>query len=400
MSAPGLQTNRARPEETLGERMSAASSRAIGSSEWRVLELLALGISSESDAAEFDALIALPGLGWGEVLDNAIRHKVLHLLADQLTQPGRSGIAHAMICEHLRETLRVSQRRAVIYRDTAYEIASRLEKRGIPVACTKGIVLESSLYGGNGSRFLGDIDFMIDARHGEEVTETLATMGFRNGYLDRASGKINSLTRRDLIAYRLNPDHLPPFIREFEDPVVPHIHVDFACSFTWTSSPYQLPVVRGLANLATLKLPGPEGRTVPALNTAFLFIFTVLHLFREAYVSTWLDLGQDVNLMKFGDVVRSWRKWRSELATDAFRQLLEELAIDQPVGWVLVHTDRTFGLDIARTLGLENSVSEEFLKSGASRSGQEIRWRGTMLDRLQAANRRELLVQNAGKASG
>jgi hypothetical protein len=363
--------------------------------EWRILELAALGPESDDERTEFAALSSRPDLHWGEVLDQAIRHKLLHLLSYYVTEGANCTFVPPMLSEHMRETLRVSRQRVSLFRQAAVKIAATLHDRGVRVAGTKGIVLESTLYGGRGARPLGDMDFMVSAENGAAVTAVMGEMGFVNGYLDRATGKIESFSRRDLIGYRLNPDHLPPFIQKLDDPVTPHLHVDFACSFTWTHCPYEVPLSEGLKELTSVELPG-AGQTLPALNPQYLFIFTVLHLFREAYVSMWIDLSQDVNLMKFGDVIRSWRKWRSELDTNAFRQLLRELQIEEPMGWVLVHTDRTFGTTMATALGLDRQMSEEFLSSSGAHGGHPVRWRGTMLERLQTRNRKALLVSESG----
>jgi hypothetical protein len=367
--------------------------------EWRILELAALGLSDDNERAEFESLADRHDLHWGEVLDQAIRHKLLHLLGYHITEETHCTSVPPMLSEHMRETLRVSRQRVSLFRQAAADIAATLHDRGARVACTKGIVLESTLYGGRGARPLGDMDFMVSADDGRTVTAVMSEMGFLNGYLDRATGTIESFTRQDLIGYHLNPDHLPPFIKNLNDPVTPHVHVDFACSFTWTNCPYQVPLSEGLKEIAQVELPATSGRTIPALNTQYLFIFTVLHLFREAYVSKWIDLSQDVNLMKFGDVIRSWRKWRNELDTDAFRLLLRVLQIEQPMGWVLVHADRTFDTTMASALGLHRQVSEEFLSSGGSRAGRQIRWRGTMLERLQTKNRKDLLVNESAASA-
>jgi hypothetical protein len=239
-----------------------------------------------------------------------------------------------------------------------------------------------------------DIDFMIKPQDGEAVTSIMKGMGYKLGYHDWRTGDIHSFTRPELISYRLNPDHLPGFVRTTDDPVVSHIHVDFACSFTWTQCEYQVAVSEALSEISYQSVPGLTDRVIPVLKAHYQFIFTVLHLFREAWKDKWLDLEQDVNLIKFVDVLRLWQSGQYTLNTDDFRKVLEYWQIVEPVAWVLVHLDRTFGTSVAEVLGIDKRVSQDFLNSAGAPEGRNTRrWRGTMRDRLQARSRRELFAE-------
>jgi hypothetical protein len=221
----------------------------------------------------------------------------------------------------------------------------------------------------------------------------MGELGYVSGYHDWRSGRLHTFTRRELIGYRLNPDHLPPFIRVVDDAVVPHLGADFACSLTWTQCKYQVDMETVLSDVLHQPVPGLPGRVIPVLNPHYQFLFTVLHLFREAWKDEWLDLEQDVNLIKFADVVRLWRAHQEALKSPDFRRLLERRGIVEPVAWVLVHLDRTFGTGVAAALGIDTRVAQEFLNSAAGPGGRTQRmWRGTMRDRLRARQRRDLFA--------
>jgi hypothetical protein len=359
--------------------------------EWRLLKLVTSGLVTGEQQSEFEQLLRGSNLRWGEILEQSIRHKVIELLGYEIDRAELWDAVPGMIGEHFRATLRMNRYRIAVYRRAALEIIAVLKEPGVRVACTKGIVLEQTLYDGKGQRPIGDIDFMINPEDGKTVTAVMHDLGFEHGYLDQSTGKIKSFTRRDLIGYSLNPDHLAPFFKNLDDPLLMHVHADFACSLTWTQCRYQIPVSEALADLKSVAVPGG---VLPCLNLHYQFIFTLLHLLREAWVLNWVDLGQDVNLIKFADVIRFWQRFQDQLATEEFHRLLCELKIEEPVAWVLVHLDRTFGMNVIEMLQLEGKVSEDFLASGSPRGGQQVRWRGTMSDRLQSKNRRELLVQS------
>jgi hypothetical protein len=359
--------------------------------EWRLLELVSVGLQSDGDRAEFDELIAAKRLHWGEVLDQAVRHKVLHLLAH--TVGARDGWTHLprFLSEHFRELLRVNRHRVRLYRQAAVDITEALEQRGVRVACTKGIALESTAYEGSGERYMVDIDFMIRPTDGEASTSAMRDLGYVSGYYDWRTGDVHAFTRRELIGYRLNPDHLPPFTRVLDDAIVSHLSADLACSLTWTQCQYQVGMDEVLATVPRQAVPGLRGRTIPVLTPQYQFLFTILHLFREAWKDEWLDLEQDVNLIKFADVLRLWRRHHETLATPAFHRLLEHAGVVEPVAWVLVHLDRTFGTGLAAALAIETRAAPEFLNSASAPGGvARRRWRGTMRDRLHARERHGL----------
>jgi hypothetical protein len=359
--------------------------------EWRLLELVSLGLDGEDDVVEFEKIIGDARLNWGEVLDQAVRHKVIHLLARTVATRNAGGTLPRFLGQHLAELLRVNRHRLRLYRQEALDVTQALTRGGVRVACTKGIALESTVYDASGERYMVDIDFMLRPEDGERATSVMKELGYDLGYPDHRTGRIHTFTRRELIAYRLNPDHLPPFVRVLDDAIVPHLSADFACSLTWTRCEHQVSMDEVLADVVHQPLPGLTGRTLPVLTPAYQFIFTILHLFREAWKDEWLDLEQDVNLSKFADVLRLWRAYREPLAAPEFRSLLERSGIVDPVAWVLVHLDRTFGTSVAKTLGIDTRVSEAFLHSAGAPGGRGRRlWRGTMRDRLQTRRRRDL----------
>lgn len=356
---------------------------------WKLLTLSSQGLDDPDLEARFSDLLQSGGLDWADLLEQGVRHKTLPLLAHNIARLDGFSFVPARVGHHLRDTLRLSRRKVEIYRGEAARVCEALARKGLRFACTKGIVLESTVYDGQGDRQIGDMDFMVRPEDGPEVGQAMRGLGFREAYMENRTGQVKEYTRRDLIARRLNPDHLPSFAKPLEDPVVPWIHADFACSFTWARCPHQVPLEEALTPLETVRLPG-SGAAVPALETTRHFLFTVLHLFREAWVALWLDLEQDVDLMKFGDVLRLWRRHRDALRAGEPLRRLRDWGVVEPVAWVLHHLDAVFGSDALDGLGLKDAVSRDFLFSGADKDGRLRKWKGDMAQRLRCRNRAEL----------
>jgi len=185
------------------------------------------------------SFVRSPGFSWGETLEQALRQKILPLLAFEITDRGNLAEIPKYILQHLEESLEVNRRRVAYLRETAREITNAFDLAGIPFFATKGIVLESQLYG-RGARFMNDADFMIEPENREVTREILKNLGFGEGLYHRPSDSIEPFERKDQILYQLNPDHLPIVARLIDDPVIRCVHVDFANSLTWHGSPFEV----------------------------------------------------------------------------------------------------------------------------------------------------------------
>lgn len=359
--------------------------------EWALLELLTLGLDSSVEQKMFAELISSQDLDWQELLVQASRHKVTNLLALAITNQDYAEIIPRDIKQQLETALLFSRHKIKIYRQAAARIIQAFDNSNIRHVVTKGMAFESTLYRGNGSRMMSDIDFMILPQDRELVRETLAALGYQMGTYEAQTNTIGPHSREMMIKYQLNPDHLPSHILLCDDVITPFIEVDIANSLTWTLCPFKIPVEVALDNIIYQSIPEIEDIRLPSFTPQFQFIFTILHLFKEAWIEITLDMkGKDVTLSKFGDVVRIWRRHQTRLQTEEFSDILNKFELIQPVVWVLEHLDRTLQTNIVSSLGLENRVTEEWLASAGSHKDKPRYWQGTMRERLYCQDRRQL----------
>jgi hypothetical protein len=366
--------------------------------EWAALELLSVGRAWEQPE-QLLKLLSLPEFHWGELLEQALRHQMLPLLAwHALDLTERHGLSiPGRLAQHLSEVLETNRWRLQVFRREAARITAALRALEVPFVATKGITFESTIYRGAGVRMLKDMDFMISPAARETVAVALQQLAYQPGNYDRATGTIVPLPRRMEMTYALNPDHLPRHARLADDPCVSFLYVDFANSLTWSKSPYEVPVDEALRHRVALPLPDLAPETIPCFTPDFQFLFTVLHLFREAWMEQWLEMELDVSLMKFGDVILLFNAHRGELSGGQFSALLEQYGVAEPVAWVLEHTDRTFGTGMIEALGLKGRVDDQWLAHAHPSHGRERAWRGTMRERLWAKDRRALFTLIGGK---
>lgn len=354
--------------------------------EWVVLEYLATTNMSSGRDPVLAGLYAHPDLDWGELLEQALRHQLLPMLAWSVLEHDPLDGLHHGVRDHLGASLAANRHRLNLLREEATGVARAFQAAGITFVATKGIIFESTLYRRMGTRMLKDVDFMIAPGDRDAAARVLAELGYQNGDYDWKRDAIVPLERRLYLEYRLYPDHLPRHVRRLDDPLVRHIYLDVANSLTWHGAPYQVPIEPALAS----RIFQEETPDLPSFGPEYQFLFTVLHLLREAWIDKWVDFGYDVTLMKFGDVLRLFNRERHHLATPAFRKLLDECGCARPVAWVLAHLDRTFSSDTLGALDLADQVDEDWLNAVHPVPGGERRWLGSMRQRLQSKDRRRL----------
>jgi len=324
-------------------------------------------------------------LNWGELLEQSLRHKMITILAHHIISDGLRFEVSTPIFMHLESTLEWNRWQIEVYRREAVRVAQGLAERGIQFVVTKGIAFESILYGGLGTRFMNDIDFMIAPPDRETALSAIKELGFRT-FFEYAKD-----ARREEISARLNQDHLPKLVRTIDDPGNKMIQLDVANSLTWAKSPFDVPVDRGLKERIEQPVPGMPGVTLPCFRPIYKFLFTVLHLFREAWLQKFIDFGNDVGLMKFGDVIRLIDRDRDELADGRLLQIMETHKVTDAVAWVLRHTDETFHTNTLDLLGLEKRDDEQLLARQMHAKGYVNAAGRSMRERLQSKARSALL---------
>ena len=353
-------------------------------SEWTILELLTRGIVEDAERQMVRDLLLSDTLDWGELLEQALRHKMLPMLAHHIISAGLRFDVPNSIYLHLESALEWNRWQIEVFRRETVRVAQDLAGHGIHFVVTKGMTFESTLYDSLGTRHMNDIDFMIAPKDREAVLSVMQELGFRP-FFDWARD-----ARREEISSRLNRDHLPKLAREIDQPGTRKINIDVANSLTWTKSPFDVPVEEALKGPVELPVPGMPGVTLPCFRPVYQFLFTVLHLFREAWLQKFVDFGTDVGLMKFGDVIRLIDRNRDELTDGELLRIMQTNSVTDAVTWVLRRLDETFQARTLELLALEKYGDEKLLASQMQSSAYVSASGDSMRERLQSKSRGSL----------
>lgn len=355
--------------------------------EWNALVLASGGAETEDDITSLRDVLATPGFRFAEFLEEAQRHKVLCRLAWVLQGTDMIGSVPEPYRTKLTEALDANAQRNARLRATACQVTGWLRAADIRFAFTKGLVLDATIYQGTDTRVMGDIDLMIAPADRERVNALFRRMGFAHGRYNCTSHRIDPLERREEIKYRMYPDHLPHFLKLTSDPRIPFVAVDVANSLTWASAPWQIPTE---AALETIEWMGDDA-ALPRMTWTYVFLFLVLHLFREGWFIEQMQRDMNVSLARFADVYLTWRRHRSDVLQGGFEAVVRDYGLEQPVTWVLAHADEVFGSNMLERTGLQAFADDDWLRSLRDLDGSWARCATDMNGRLRARNQLRLI---------
>src|SRR5690242_13134768 len=145
--------------------------------EWTILEVLARGTVDDTERQTLSDLLLTDNLSWGELLEQALRHKMLPMLAHHIISAGLRFEVPTSIYQHLESALEWNRSQIEVFRRETVRVTQGLAGRGIQVVVTKGMAFESTLYGGLGTRLMNDIDFMVAPRDRERVMAVMQELG-------------------------------------------------------------------------------------------------------------------------------------------------------------------------------------------------------------------------------
>ena len=194
--------------------------------------------------------------GFGDLLETAIRHKVLCLLADRLATTGLDRDLPRTINRFLAGTLRANQYTTRLSRAEITRITMAFSDAGLTVAALNGIAAESNLYGGTGARQFTDLDVLLAPDDITTARTVLAKLGYHSTSLDATA-----------------------FTRHLDDILLPRITLDL------TSSTHEQNVREVLSRRCWQPLPGHD-HPLPVLATPDALLQCLARLERTMLTGT------------------------------------------------------------------------------------------------------------------
>ena len=356
--------------------------------EWIILELIAKGNEEE------DILKILENckISWGELLEQSISHKIVSSLAYTMLNDELCNFIPPYINQHLKLTLELNKYKNKLLKEQTKQIVEAFKKRNIEYVCTKGIILNNTLYENKDYRYLSDIDFMMKPKYRDVVQDTMKEIGFCTGRGDWKTNQIRELSREEYLREVYSKEKIPEYVIKTNKDIITFIAAGFVTDFVWEKCPYKVDIEEAFKYNYNENI-GISNVNVNSLSISYHYVYIILHLFKHAWVNHLSEKRNDVNLTRFGDVYRYWNKY-SHILKEELPEIIQRYNIYVPILWTLKNTDIIFKSNITDELNIEYAdFNEELLNSTSNKNGSIIKLKGNIRDRLKSKERTKLIIE-------
>ena len=221
------------------------------------------------------------------------------------------------------------------------DLAAVLGRAEFPYALLKGAYL-SQLYP-SGLRTSNDIDILVSPASLPALEKRLEQAGCIQGAYDKTQGKIIPATRRDKLLSRMNRGETVPFCKETRLPMLPCLEIDLNFSLDYKAKQTGgASAVETLLAAARPDIHTPAGPLYTLAPDDFL-IHLCAHLYKEAAVYQWVEMGRDLSLYKFCDIDLMAADALRLHGAEALAAKIAGLSLEVPCAYALSRTERLFG---------------------------------------------------------
>ncbi len=232
------------------------------------------------------------------------------------------------------------------------DMAEALAGLDIRYAALKGAYLVS-VYP-VGIRTSNDIDLLLNKKDVGRISTRLSESGFKQGSIK--SGVFVPATREEILTSKMTRGETVPFIRETGQEHMKYLEIDLNFSLD-----YQ-------ARNVSMRVDSFLDRVVPEIHTEKGNLFTLsmtdfiihlcAHLYKEATLYPWVEMGRDLTLYKFADLYLLSARGHFDEHDDLVYRI-RELGMEQECYYALCHTATLFGIQNPALFALLERIKPE-----------------------------------------
>lgn len=263
-------------------------------SEQKLIVLASRLTFSDEDKRELQQVIK-EDLNWLYIYHMAIKNKVLSLLYFNLCKLKYKSKIDCKLHQLSEFYQKGHERRNKKYFEEFMKVSKALYQAQIPFAPLKGAFLIPEMYKDFGIRTINDIDCFVSHSNVKRLTQVMNSLGYRQMDYDENTGEFKEITREVDLLWKMNMNNLFPFSKLVDDDFCNIVEFDFSFSLDFRK---EVNIVDSMIDHAE-KI---NGRFCSYLRPEDFFIHLCCHLFKEATNVEWVELGQDLNIIKFCDI--------------------------------------------------------------------------------------------------
>lgn len=277
------------------------------------------------------------------------------------------------------------------------ELAAILQGLPFPYALLKGGLLCGRYP--RGLRTSNDFDILIGARDISALSQRMKAGGFAQGSI--RNEKFIPATRTEIVSSRMNRGETVPFIKPVDLPQMPFCEVDLNFSLDYKAKQETDAVARLLSGVCPRIQTGAG--PIYTLCPADFLIHLCVHLYKEATVINWVEMGRDLSLYKFCDLYLLITEELDEALSWELTAKIEEYGLEKACAYALLHTRELFGIDspaldrvLERIMPQDPRSLREILRP---EDGRVFLYDMDFQDWLFCSNRKEHLYEAGADAS-
>lgn len=204
-----------------------------------------------------------------------------------------------------------------------------------PYAFLKGAYLVD-LYP-RGLRTSNDVDILIEPENITELTNILKKHGFEQGSI--RDEEFVPASRKEIVSSRMNRGETVPFIKELNLPGMKYLELDVNYSLGFRPGMDEEIVSDFLSRTEPL-IHGD----IHTLDNVDFLLHLCAHLYKEATVMSWVEMGRDISLYKYCDIYLYLNKFMNDTYTDKLIRRIEEVGLIKECYYTLYYTKELFGM--------------------------------------------------------
>ncbi len=287
---------------------------------------------------------------YGYVLGQLHMHRMAGAAYYVLRHHGLLGKLNREFRSSLWAVYQYNQLRNEAYANALSMLADILKDADFTYAVLKGSVL-LSMYP-SGIRTSNDVDLLVSRKDISKVVECFQAQGFVQGFI--RNEKIVEASRREIINAQLNRGEIIPFVKRVGWQGLPFLEVDINVSLDEKASG-DTEVIDVMLQERSSFMVNQE-KNMYTLKSQDFLIHLCVHLYKEATIFQWVEMGRDLSVYKFLDIYLYYRSYAEEQWDKVLVKRIQDFKLEIPCYYALYYTGKLF--DSAIFDGILKSIGE------------------------------------------
>ena len=251
------------------------------------------------------------------------KHEILHMVSREFRNS-------------LEAVYEFGKSKASSYIQTLQELEKNCEKFDFRYAFLKGALLVN-LYP-TGLRTSNDVDILINPEDISGLSAQLKEAGFRQGSIKNEV--FVPAKRNEIIFSRMNRGETIPYVKEVNLPCMKYLEIDVNFSLGFSPGNDEDVVGTFLERTQNRIL-----NSVYSLNSTDFLMHLCAHLYKEAVIMNWIEMGRDISLYKYCDIYLYLNQFINKEFADGLIKGIKECGLEKECYYSLYNAKKLFDID-------------------------------------------------------